>query len=73
MPSEVAVYLSDVGFETENMAVHVYENLTMSDERTFEGKVNELEGREFSDMVVMVMDQNKPDSYMNYGWQWKKD
>lgn len=72
MPSEVAAYLSDAGFETGGMTVHVYENLTTPDERTFEGKVNELEGREFSDMVVMVMDQNKPDSYMNYRWQWKK-
>ena len=33
--------------------------------------VKDLEGKEFSDLSVMVFNQNKLDSYMNYKWQWK--
>lgn len=70
MPSQVAAYLSDNGFNAGTLRVHVYENLTTPRERSFTGTLNQLEGRDFSDMVVMVMDQNRPDSYMNYRWQW---
>lgn len=73
MPSEVAIYLAGAGFDTGALRVHVYERLTTRDERVFEGMVNELEGKEFSDMVVMVIDQNEPDSYMNYRWQWEDE
>ena len=72
MPSEIAGYLRENGFDTGKMAVSVYESLTNPDETSFDGTVRELEGREFSDLCVMVLSQTKPDSYMNYKWQWEK-
>ena len=72
MPSEIARYLRNNGHDTSGIRVHVFERLTMEDETSFEGTVRDLEGREFSDLCVMVFDQNRPDSYMNYKWQWKK-
>ena len=73
MPSEIAVYLREHGFETDRMAVHVFEALTTENETSFEGTVKELEGRKFSDLSVMVFNQASPDSYMNYKWQWEKE
>lgn len=72
MPPDVSKYLANEGFDTKHQRVFVYEYLTMPTEKVFEGSVVELIGREFSDMVVMVIDQNEPDSYMNYKWQWAK-
>ena len=72
MPSEIATYLRENGFDTTNMKVFVFEELTMENETVFEGMVNELEGKEFSALSVMVFDQTVPDSYMNYKWQWKE-
>ena len=71
MPSEIAVYLRKNGFDTQNMKVHVFEALTTENETSFVGNVNDLEGKEFSDLSVMVFNQTKLDSYMNYKWQWK--
>ena len=71
MPSEIAMYLRKNGFNTKNMTVHVFEALTTEQEVSFIGKVNELEGKEFSDLSVMVFNQAALDSYMNYKWQWK--
>lgn len=71
MPSEIAVYLEESGFDTKNMKVCVFEALTTENETVFEGTVKELEGREFSDLSVMVFNQASLDSYMNYKWQWK--
>ena len=71
MPSEIAVYLRENGFDTAKIKVHVYESITTEDETNFEGTVKELEGREFSDLSVMVFNQASLDSYMNYRWQWE--
>jgi len=71
MPSEIALYLRRNNFRTENMKVHVFEALTTENETCFIGKVKDLEGKEFSDLSVMVFNQNKLDSYMNYKWQWE--
>ena len=71
MPSDIAIYLREKGFQTEQMKVHVFESLTTENETNFVGKVKDLEGREFSDLSVMVLNQSKLDSYMNYKWQWK--
>jgi cobalt-precorrin-7 (C5)-methyltransferase len=71
MPSEIAVYLKKNGFDTENMKVHVFEALTTENETSFIGTVKDLEGKEFSDLSVMVFNQSVLDSYMNYKWQWK--
>jgi len=71
MPSEIAHYLKKNGFNTKILRIHVFEKLSTEEEASFEGMVNELEGKEFSDLSVMVFDQTKLDSYMNYKWQWK--
>jgi len=71
MPSEIAIYLRKNGFDTENIQVHVYEAITTENETSFVGSVKDLEGKEFSDLSVMVFNQHILDSYMNYKWQWK--
>ena len=71
MPSEIAVYLRENGFDTAKMKVHVYEEINTENETNFEGTVKELEGKEFSDLSVMVYNQASLDSYMNYRWQWE--
>ena len=71
MPSEIALYLRKNNFKTEDMEVHVFEALTTENETSFIGNVRDLEGKEFSDLLVMVFNQTKLDSYMNYKWQWK--
>ena len=71
MPSEIAIYLKNNGFNTKNMKVHVFEALTTENETNFVGTVKDLEGKEFSDLSVMVFNQSILDSYMNYKWQWK--
>ena len=71
MPSEIAIYLKQKGFDTENLKVHVYEKLTTKEETSFVGYVKDLENKEFSDLTVMVFNQTKLDSYMNYRWQWE--
>ena len=65
MPSEVAVYLKKNGFDTSNIPVYVFESLTNGREQTFTGTMQELEGKEFSDLSVMVISQTKPESYIN--------
>ena len=71
MPSEIAVYLREHNFETNKMKVHVFESITTENETSFVGTVNDLEGKEFSDLSVMVFNQTSLDSYMNYRWQWE--
>ena len=66
MPSEVASYLKKNGFNTSKIPVHVFESLTNGKEQTFSGVVSELEGKEFSDLSVMVISQTKPESYINF-------
>ena len=71
MPSEIATYLRENGFDTAKMKVHVFEAITTENETNFEGTVKDLEGKEFSDLSVMVFNQASLDSYMNYRWQWE--
>ena len=66
MPSEIAKYLKNSGFETSKMKVYVFEAVTTENEATFEGVVSELEGKEFSDLSVMVFDQAELESYVNF-------
>lgn len=66
MPSEIAIYLKKNGFNTSKLKIHVFENLTTENERVFEGYVQDLEGKEFSDLTVMVFNQTKLDSYINF-------
>ena len=66
MPSEVAFYLKKNGFDTSNIPVHVFESLTNGKEQTFAGSVQELEGKEFSDLSVMVISQTRSESYISF-------
>jgi len=71
MPSEIAVYLREHNFDTTKMKVHVFEAITTENETSFVGTIKDLEGKEFSDLSVMVFNQTSLDSYMNYRWQWE--
>ena len=66
MPSEIAKHLKRNGFETSKMKVHVFEALTTDSETSFEGTVEQLEGKEFSDLSVMVFNQVTLESYINF-------
>jgi cobalt-precorrin-7 (C5)-methyltransferase len=66
MPSDIAKYLKQSGFETSKMKVHVFEALTAENETSFEGTVEQLEGKEFSDLSVMVFSQTTLESYINF-------
>ncbi|GFN39723.1 MAG: precorrin-6B C(5,15)-methyltransferase (decarboxylating) subunit CbiE [Marine Group I thaumarchaeote] len=65
MPSEVAKYLKKNGFDTSKLRISVFENLSTDKESCFEGCINDLEGKEFSDLTVMVINQTKLESYVN--------
>jgi len=66
MPSEISKYLKQNGFDTSVMKVYVFEALTTENEMGFEGMVDQLEGKEFSDLSVMVFDQATLESYINF-------
>lgn len=66
MQSEIASYLKIHGFDTSQMKVHVFEFLTTEKETHFVGTVKDLEGKEFSDLSVIVFDQTKLESYINF-------
>ena len=66
MPSEIAKYLKQSGFDTSKMKVYVFEALTTENETSFEGMVEQLEGKEFSDLSVMVFNQVTLESYINF-------
>ena len=66
MPSEISKYLKQNGFDTSEMKVHVFEALTTENETNFEGMVDQLEGKEFSDLSVMVFDQATLESYVSF-------
>lgn len=66
MPSEIAIYLRKNGFNTSKIKIHVFESLTNPDESSFVGTVNELEGKVFSDLTVMVFNQTNLESYVSF-------
>ena len=72
MPSEISRFLRARGIDTSALWVHVFESLGTDNEGWFRGVASDLEGREFSPLSVLVIDQNGGlDSYMNYKWQWE--
>ncbi len=71
MASEIAVYLREHGFDTAKIKVHVFEAITTENETSFVETVKDLEGKEFSDLSIIVFNQTSLDSYMNYRWQWE--
>jgi cobalt-precorrin-7 (C5)-methyltransferase len=66
MPSEIAIYLKKNGFDTTKLKVCVFENLTTQKEKMFSGVVKDLEGKEFSDLSVIVFVQTELESYLKF-------
>jgi precorrin-6y C5,15-methyltransferase (decarboxylating) CbiE subunit len=57
MQSEIAKFLRTSGIDTTRLEVWVFEHLTTEKETTFRGMAIDLEGKEFSDLSAMVVDQ----------------
>ena len=67
MESDIAIFLKENGIDTSKLKVWVFENLTKDNKETvFKGKVNELEKMEFSELSVMVIDQVKRQTYLQF-------
>ena len=65
MPSEIAKYLKKNGFDTSKLRISVFEHLSTENESCFEGCVEDLEGKDFSDLTVMVFKQTELESYID--------
>lgn len=66
MQSDIAKFLRESGVDTSRLEVWVFEHLTTDRETTFKGYVKDLEGREFSDLSAMVIDQAKRQTYLEF-------
>ncbi len=66
MQSEIAKFLRESEIDTTKLKVWVFEHLTTDRETTFRGRVADLEGKEFSDLSVVVVDQTKRQTYLNF-------
>lgn len=66
MQSEIALYLKNEGIDTSKLIVWVFEYLTTIEERVFRGKLNELEDMDFSAMSVLVIDQVRRKTYLEF-------
>lgn len=66
MQSEIAKFLRENGVDTAKLKAWVFEHLTTDKETTFRGAVADLEGKEFSDLSAMVIDQAKRQTYLEF-------
>jgi precorrin-6y C5,15-methyltransferase (decarboxylating) CbiE subunit len=67
MPSDISLFLKKNGLDTSNIDVWVFENLTNNKKETlYRGKMDTLENKEFSDLSVMVIDQNIRQTYLDF-------
>jgi precorrin-6y C5,15-methyltransferase (decarboxylating) CbiE subunit len=67
MPADIALFLKDNGIDTRKINVWVFEYLTNKEkETTFKGKLIDLEDKMFSDLSVMIIDQNKSQTYLEF-------
>lgn len=66
MQSEIAKFLRENGVDTAKLKAWVFEQLTTDKETTFRGAVADLEGKEFSDLSAMVIDQAKRKTYLEF-------
>ncbi|MGA7976555.1 MAG: precorrin-6y C5,15-methyltransferase (decarboxylating) subunit CbiE [Nitrososphaeraceae archaeon] len=66
MESDIALFLKNNMLQTDNLDVWVFEFLTKGNERIFRGKVSELEERQFDPLSVMVIDQVKRRTYLEF-------
>lgn len=66
MQSDIAEFLRKSGIDTGRLKVWVFEHLTTDKETIFRGNVSDLEGRDFSDLSVMVIDQVERKTYLEF-------
>lgn len=67
MQSDIAIFLRKNGVDTSNLMVYIFEHLTQDDKETvFKGKVSNLEGKYFDPFSVMVIDQVKRKTYLQF-------
>ena len=67
MQSDIAIFLRKNGVDTSSLKVYVFEHLTQGDKETvFKGKVSNLEGKYFDPFSVMVIDQVKRKTYLQF-------
>jgi len=66
MQSEIAKFLRQNGVDTSKLKAWVFEHLTTDKESSFNGTVAQLEGKEFSDLSAMVLDQTKRQTYLEF-------
>lgn len=65
MQSDIAFFLKSNGINTSEIDVWVFEYLTDSEKETiFRGKISDLENKKFSDLSVIVIDQNNRQTYL---------
>ncbi len=66
MQSEIAKFLRQNGIDTVKLKAWVFERMTTEKETTFKGSVADLEGKEFSDLSALVIDQAKRETYLEF-------
>jgi cobalt-precorrin-7 (C5)-methyltransferase len=67
MPADIALFLKNNEVNTREIDVWVFEYLTDKEKETiFKGKMIDLENKAFSDLSVMVIDQNKRQTYLEF-------
>ena len=66
MQSEIAKFLRDNGVDTSTLRAWVFEHLTTEKEKALKSSLRDLEGKEFSDLSVMVIDQAKRQTYLEF-------
>ena len=67
MPSEISSFIKEKGIDTSKIDVWVFENLTNNEKETvYKGKLDSLTNKNFSDLSVMVIDQNKRQTYLDF-------
>ncbi len=66
MPSDISLFLKKNGSDTSKINVWIFEDLTDDVKETiYKGKMDSLENKKFSDMSVMVIDQNIRQTYLD--------
>jgi precorrin-6y C5,15-methyltransferase (decarboxylating) CbiE subunit len=67
MPSEISLFLKENEIDTSKINVWIFENLTNEEKETvFRGKMDLVENKKFSDLSVMVIDQNRRQTYLEF-------
>jgi cobalt-precorrin-7 (C5)-methyltransferase len=67
MPSDISLFLKENEIDTSKINVWIFENLTNEEKETvFRGKMNSIENKNFSDLSVMVIDQNIRQTYLEF-------